>query len=585
MNPQPFLRSFLLVSSSGLLLLSLALASFGQNAAPTLSYDFESAGREDGWQKRAPGAYEYQAPGSKSGRYCLMVTPGTGRAGAGVRVLSRSIDVAAFRGMVVSVSVLIRSSILAEKTSGSLGIRVGRAGHAGGLRADRFDDLCQSPDWEQREIIFGVAKDATSFEVLLYQRGAEPVWFDDLVIKSLGPVTKSDFGPWISHIPKHKWDNSPVQYMRMVSDKLSRFWGREVAVEAAVILPADYDGSEQIPVCYNVHGFGGSHWGAWNRGKTLQDKMKAGYPRMAYVFLNASCAMGHHVFADSVNTGPWGAALVEEFIPEVEKLFGGVRPDHKRFLTGHSSGGWSTLWLQVNYPKTFGSTWSTAPDPVDFRDFTNIDIYRDENAYVDENGEARPLVRRGGRVLATLEQFTRREHKTAPYGGQMASFDAVFSPKGDDGRPQPIFDRETGAIDRDVAAYWANFDIGLILRENYSILEPALKGKLHIWIGTEDTFYLDGACKLLKDDLAAFNSDADILMVKGRDHSSLFAPHDEHWPKGMMERVHREMLATAAKGETAAADPELEGLFAEIDDLVAGADQAKALTEADQGGT
>ena len=92
------------------------------------------------------------------------------------------------------------------------------------------------------------------------------------------------------------------------------------------------------------------------------------YPRLLYVYLNAQFPLGHHEFADSVNNGPWGKALTTEFIPQLEAKYGAAATPAGRFLTGHSSGGWSSLWLQVNYPEFFGGVWSTAPDPVDFRD-------------------------------------------------------------------------------------------------------------------------------------------------------------------------------------------------------------------------
>ena len=95
---------------------------------------------------------------------------------------------------------------------------------------------------------------------------------------------------------------------------------------------------------------------------------------MVHVFLDASFTTGHHVFADSVNNGPWGRALTEEFIPHLEKQFRLIPKTSARFLTGHSSGGWSTMWLEVNYPDVFGGTWSTSPDPVDLHSFTGIDV-------------------------------------------------------------------------------------------------------------------------------------------------------------------------------------------------------------------
>src|SRR5712671_1121636 len=236
------------------------------------------------------------------------------------------------------------------------------------------------------------------------------------------------------------------------SDLLSAFWGREMKIEAGVVLPPDWQKSEHLPVCYSIHGFGGSHRASVRQAPQLVEEIKAGKaPRLLYVFLDAQFSLGHHEFADSVNNGPWGRALTEEFVPALEQEFGAFAAPAGRFLTGHSSGGWSSLWLQVTWPTFWNGTWSTAPDSVDFRDFTGIDVYGFDNAYKDPNGAPIMLVRRGKEWAMSIEDFVRSELQRRDYGGQFASFDAVFSPRGPDGRPMPMFDRKTGAIDKAVA--------------------------------------------------------------------------------------------------------------------------------------
>ncbi len=335
-----------------------------------------------------------------------------------------------------------------------------------------------------------------------------------------------------------------TKLLRVRSRLLTRFWGRPIYVEAGVVLPPDRKDGERFPVCFNVHGFGGSHRAAWSRGQRILRAMTEGsYPRMIYVYLNGSCPQGHHEFADSVNNGPWGAALTREFVPVLEKSFPVDARPRARFLTGHSSGGWSTLWLQITYPDFFGGTWSTAPDPVDFRDFTGIDIYKDANAFVGPDGKPVQLMRARGKFVRTIRQFVEREIASKPFGGQFSSFDYVFSPRGDDGRPMPLFDRKTGAIDPDVARAWQRYDIRLVLERNWKTLGPKLAGKLRIWIGTQDTFRLEGACKLLAPALKKLGSDAEILFVEGRDHGTLRRPHPKFWPNGMIHRIHHEMYA------------------------------------------
>jgi hypothetical protein len=328
------------------------------------------------------------------------------------------------------------------------------------------------------------------------------------------------------------------------SDVLTAFWGREVFVRGAIALPHDRKPDEHLPVCYSIHGFGSSLLWCSRRAIEMKAGMAQGStPRMCYVFLHAQFSLGHHEFADSVNNGPWGKALTTEFVPalEAEHRVGGDA--NARFLTGHSSGGWSSLWLQVTYPDFFGGTWSTAPDPVDFRDFTGIDVYRFANAYTDPDGKPIQLVRRQGEWVQTIQQFVDKELEKRDHGGQFMSFNAVFSPRGEDGRPMNLFDPKTGAIDRTVAASWKRYDIGHVLRTNWATLGPKLQGKLRVFIGTQDTFRLEGACRLLDDDLKQLGSDAQIVFADGRDHRTLFEPHPELWPDGLGKRIHTEMRA------------------------------------------
>jgi hypothetical protein len=268
---------------------------------------------------------------------------------------------------------------------------------------------------------------------------------------------------------------------------------------------------------------------------------------MLYVVLDPSCRHGHHVFADSANNGPCGRALVEEFIPALEKRFRAVGKPQGRFVTGHSSGGWSSLWLQVTYPDTFNGVWSTAPDPVDFRDFQKINLYRaGVNMFRDETGRPRPLARRDGEPVLWYKGFSDME-EVMGHGGQLASFEAVFSARGPDGRPRRLWDRKTGAVDRQVAKGWEKYDIRLVLERNWKRLAPKLAGKLHVYMGADDTFYLEGATVLLKEALKKLGSDAKVELFPGRDHGSLLKADLK-----LRERIAREMAARvkAAKRES-----------------------------------
>jgi hypothetical protein len=314
-------------------------------------------------------------------------------------------------------------------------------------------------------------------------------------------------------------------------------------MRAGVLLPADFaKPGAAYPAIYHVHGFGGDHTAAW-RAKP------ATAFRAVHIFLDASCPGGHHVFADSANNGPWGAALTKEFIPYLEKRFRLLPRPYARFLTGHSSGGWSTLWLQVAYPRFFGGTWPTAPDSVDFESFTGIDVRpgSTQNAYLTKEGQPLYLVRLKGKDVVTLRDFALQERVAGDYGGQFASFDWVFSPKGLDGRPMRLFNRVTGEVDPAVREYWRKYDISYQVQTRWAELGPLLKGKIRLVMGDQDTFHLDEATKLFCKFLASKGAEDACEIVPERDHGDLFKPY-KTYPDGLMKRIEDEMAWQFEKG-------------------------------------
>jgi len=326
-------------------------------------------------------------------------------------------------------------------------------------------------------------------------------------------------------VPARRFRESQwAKLLEVRSDMLSKFHERDVIQRGAVLLPASYyaQPERRYPVLFVVPGFGGDHF-MGQRDQPLDEQNAQGV-EFIRVYLDPKCPRGHHVFADSANNGPFGTALVKEFIPELDRRFRTVPAATARFLTGHSSGGWSTLWLQITYPETFGGTWSTAPDPVDFRDFQQINIYRPgENMYRDAEGQLRPLARRGDQVIVRYRDFADMEW-TLGHGGQLHSFEAVFSPRDEEGKPRLLWNRANGEIDPEVARAWEAYDIRLVLERNWETLGPKLRGKLHVLMGDQDTFYLEGATRLLKEALEKLGSDAEIELVPGRDHFNLLSP-------------------------------------------------------------
>jgi enterochelin esterase-like enzyme len=336
------------------------------------------------------------------------------------------------------------------------------------------------------------------------------------------------------------------------SAALSKFWGRDIRMRGWVLLPPSYKQNPQrkYPTVYYTHGFGGNAERIQREGSLLYRRMsEKKMPDMIWVLLDESSVTGTHEFADSVNNGPWGEALTRELIPYLESRYRMDARSRGRFLQGHSSGGWATLWLQVTYPKIFGGTWSTSPDPSDFHDFTGPDLYAPgANFYYKPDGTPWPIIRDKGKVVASTKEFARLEEVLGDPGGQFASFEWVFSPRGPDGRPMQMFDRVTGAIHPDVVAYWRDhYDIAHLVEANWKTLAPDLRGKIHVFVGTADTFYLDGPAHKLEKVLDNLHANAHFTYIPDRTHFDLYGVKEDR--QGLIDQIAAEMYAVA-KGKT-----------------------------------
>ncbi len=340
--------------------------------------------------------------------------------------------------------------------------------------------------------------------------------------------------------PRAFHETDRIKSVEIDSPILSAFHGRPVKHRAAVILPEPGGPAGRPGTLYIIPGFGGDRSLA---GRVLDDPRHRFGTGLIRVVLDPDCGTGHHVFADSARNGPRGKALVEELIPFIEATYRADPSPRARLLNGHSSGGWSSLWLQVAYPDVFGGVWSTSPDPVDFRDFQGIDLYAPGvSLFRDPAGNRRPIARKGTRPVVYFDGFSKMEDVIGE-GGQLHSFEAVFSPPGRDGRPRPLWDRATGAVDPEVARAWQAYDLRLVLERNWPTLGPKLQGKLHVVVGDLDTFYLEGAVALLRSSLRDLGGDAAVEIVPGRDHSSVLDAR-------LAGRFDREMAkaARAARG-------------------------------------
>ncbi len=375
-------------------------------------------------------------------------------------------------------------------------------------------------------------------------QGAEP----DIVLNAVIPAR-----PAPSNLPSG-FDHDAHQE-DFVSPALSAFVGQPVHMRAWVVVPPGYENNvhERYPSVYWTHGFGANLLYAEVFGSRIYQRMVQGkMPPMIWVMLDESCSTGTHEFADSVNNGPWGKALTTEFIPHLESKYRMDARASGRFLQGHSSGGWATLQLQVNYPAIFGGTWSTSPDPSDFHDFTGVDLYAPHaNLYRRADGTPYPLVRDHDHIIGTFQEFARTELVMGDYGGQLASFEWVFSPRGPDGRPVRMFNRETGDVDSAVVAYWHDhYDLAHIVAADWSRRGRELRGKIHVFVGTADTFYLDGAAHKFDAVLRGLNADAHFTYIPDRTHFDLYstkssAADAKEDRLGLFDEIGAEMYAVA----------------------------------------
>ncbi len=298
---------------------------------------------------------------------------------------------------------------------------------------------------------------------------------------------------------------SPVaEEFTLKSKLLSDFWHHDVIVRAGVRPPRKLEPGKKYPAIYEIPGFGGDHFSA------LYPSMRGGAAGQALadsvykIVLNPNSPYGHTFFMDSDNIGPWARALREELIPALEAKYALVSAPEARLLRGHSSGGWSTLWLATEYPETFGATWSTSPDPVDFRRFEMTDIYG-VKSFFEENGVDTPSARiGGGAVTMTVRQEFTQEDVIGPHytsAQQWASWQACWGHRNADGTLHPLFDRLTGDIDKVEAESYRRFDIADRLRRDPAHFVPIFRNNVRLFVGEKDDYYLNEAVHLLAADL------------------------------------------------------------------------------------
>ncbi|HTH23757.1 MAG TPA: hypothetical protein VL919_01550, partial [Vicinamibacterales bacterium] len=344
----------------------------------------------------------------------------------------------------------------------------------------------------------------------------------------------------IEPLPKPK-DTKYVRHDEILSERLSRFWGRPMHLGAHVLLPEGWDThpDAKYPL-FIYHGHFPAdltnwreappdpnlapdfsarfNWKGYNRtqqeyaSQFYRDWTGPNFPRAIVIEIQHANPFYDDSYAvNSANIGPYGDAIVMELLPYLEKKYRGLGQGWARFMYGGSTGGWEAMGAQVKYPDAFNGAYIGCPDPIDFRAYTTIDIYKDKNAFwLDDTWKKtpRPAHRNYlGHVDSMVWEQNRLEEvlgtKTRS-GGQWDVWEAVFSPVGPDGYPARIFDKRTGVIDKKVAEYWRqNFDLMDIVRREWNKgLGKKLEGKLNIYVGDMDNFYLNNAVYLAEEFLS-----------------------------------------------------------------------------------
>src|SRR5215467_8957790 len=322
-------------------------------------------------------------------------------------------------------------------------------------------------------------------------------------------------------------DDQYIKYLRIQSDLLTRFHKRPIYLRAGVILPKDYGvANRRWPLRVHTGGYGTRYTAVRGLMAPNSDFRRTWLaddtPRFIFLQLDGDGPYGDSYQVNSDNSGPYGDAVTSELIPYIEKNFHALGEPYARVLDGGSTGGWVSLALKIFYPDFFNAVWSSCPDGVDFRAFQIIDIYNDQNAYFDKSGVERPSKRDNNRkVEFTIRHECQMENvlgagdSWAMSGQQWGAWNATYGPRGNDGRPVPLWDPKTGAINKSVVDHWKKYDLRMVLEQNWARLGPKLRGKIHISVGDADSYYLNGAVHLLDDFFKKANPPADARISYG----------------------------------------------------------------------
>jgi hypothetical protein len=358
-------------------------------------------------------------------------------------------------------------------------------------------------------------------------------------------------------------DTKYIRHIRIQSALLTKFWGTPMYLSAIVLVPEGFDAhpDAHFPLMvFHDHFVSGMmdfretppdpnlkpdysdrfHLAGYNRiqqQEAYQNYLAwiaPGTPRYLVVKLQHANPYYDDSYAvDSANLGPYGEAIETELIPAIEKQFRGIGQGWARFLYGGSTGGWESIAAQLFYPDHYNGAFIACPDPVDFHAFMTADLYKQDNVFYLQ-GANKQIEQPGmrdylGHTLISLRNNVAYESALGDRGRSGDQFDiwqAVYSPEGKDGYPQPIFDKKTGVIDHQTAAYWHDhYDLDAMLQRDWPTLGPKLQGKLHIYVGSDDTYFLNDAVYLMEDFLKTTGTPGHGVPYEGE---VKYGPRAEH---------------------------------------------------------
>jgi len=385
-----------------------------------------------------------------------------------------------------------------------------------------------------------------------------------------------------------------VKRISVKSERLSKFWGRDVALSAFVTLPWGYDThpDARYPLVI-AHGHFPSKPGGW-RETPPEPNLKPEYskrfnleganridqqlqyelfqawtgpdfPRVLLIDIQHPTPFYDDSYAvNSANNGPYGDAIQYDLLPEIEKRFRAIGQGWARFVYGGSTGGWEAMAVQMFYPDDYNGAWVACPDPIDFHEYMTVDLYNDKNAYFMASRfkrTPRPAHRNWlGHINTTMEENHNWEWALGTHGRSGDQFDAwesVYSPVGPDGYPRRVWDPLTGDIDPITVAYWKeHYDLGHILQRDWATLGPKLRGKLRIYVGSMDNYYLNNAVYRVEAFLKSANPPADAVVEYGDraehcwngDHTRPNAYSRMRYPQMVLPWAVERMLKTAPAG-------------------------------------